>query len=56
MTFTAIPQSPRRLKIAEDGGGYKVTLDLDEGQFEAWVALAKGAGKLWAFSAEESGT
>ena len=50
MTFSAIPQSPRRNKVSEDGGGFRVTLDLDEGQFEAWIALAKGAGKLWQFS------
>lgn len=56
MTFKAIPQSPRRNKVSEDGGGFRVTLDLDEGQFDAWVELAKKAGKLMEFSAEESGT
>ena len=56
MTFSAIPQSPRRLKSSEDGGGFKVTLDLDESQFDAWVELAKRAGKLLEFTAKESGT
>ena len=56
MTFTAIPQSPRRNKVNEDGGGFRVTLDLDEGQFAAWVELAKAAGKLFEFTAKESGT
>ena len=50
--FSAIPQSPRRNKVSEDGGGFRVTLDLDESQFDAWVALAKSAGKLLTFSAQ----
>lgn len=50
--FTAIPQSPRRLKTSEDGGGYRVTLDIDESQFEAWAKLAKVSGTLLRFSAE----
>lgn len=50
--FTAIPNSARRLKVSDDGGGYRVTLDLDESQFEAWAKLAKASGALLRFAAE----
>ena len=50
--FTAIPHSARRLKGVEDGGWYRITLDIDEGQFEAWAKLAKVSGTLLKFSGE----
>jgi len=49
--FTAIPNSGRRLKVSEEGGGYRITLDLDEGQFTAWAQLVKTSGTLLSFTA-----
>jgi hypothetical protein len=50
--FSAIPNSGRRLKVSEDGGGYRITLDLDEGQFAAWAKLVKVSGTPVRFSGE----
>ena len=53
--FIATPQSPRGLKIsdpADNGGGYRVTLEMDEQQFTAWAKLAKLSGHPMRFSAE----
>ena len=40
-TFSATAHSGKKLRKTLDGGGYRITLDLDETQFEAMMKLMK---------------
>ena len=50
--FEAIPNSFRQLKISEDGGGSRITLDFVEVHYKDAYALSLLAGKRVKFTAE----
>lgn len=54
--FNAILSSPRGLKISEDGGGMRATLDFDHSQLSAFLRLFVCAGKSLHFVATLEGT
>ena len=50
--FEAIPNSFRQLKISDDGGGSRITLDFAEVDYAKAYALSQLSGKSVRFTAE----
>ena len=50
--FEATPNSFRQLKISDDGGGSRITLDFNEGDYNKAFELSQWSGKSVKFTAE----